>query len=802
MAASPLAYLGASAATTSAQGVVELATVAETTTGTNTTKACTPAGVAAVAIAGATDASTTTKGIIEIATNTEAANGSSGVLALVPSNVASIMAAPGAIGATTAAAGTFKALTADGTGTVSLTGNAASTLTNTSGDLTVDAQAGSLVLDSGEATDDAVRMVASNAAGGIDMDAGTGGITIDSTDTVSIDAAAASNFTTSAGDLSLISSAGSLNLTGSQDAADAVVITSAAGGIDILATGEAGQDIDMINTGGSVNITATEDAAQAIYIRANGGTSETVDIHADQGTGVASINMHSDVGGVTIASGLGSADAININASNAAGGIDIDAGTAGVIVDTTGAISLDAAAASNFTATGAFDVSIISTAGSVNVTAGEADAAAVAIQCAAGGVDIDGALSVDIASSQAAATAIQMDASNGAGGITMAAGTGGILMGNQADCTTIDIGDFAPTASRTVTIGGGTVVTASVTDLIDIAPDGATTNADSIKQVDVLTGTVATGQCLLNLASGAITSGTHTVSIQTGNAAAGTVATNISTGTGSKTVNIGNSDSGTTMNLDGAVAINNNVNAAVTINDGTSTGAITMGNSAAGAIAIDSGAGISIDAATASNFACAAGDMTIDATTGSLILAANEDVEDCISLIADNGGINITCSSASAGQDIDINTDASVNIIATESDSAAIVINASGAAGAVQINAGTGSVRFGSGLVVPVTAVDNGDTPYTVLGTDYFLSVDTSAGVVTVTLPAATGLSGRTYLIKDMGGSAGANNITIGGGGTNLVGGGAAAASKTISTNYAGARVTSNGTIWCYEYIA
>jgi len=79
-------------------------------------------------------------------------------------------------------------------------------------------------------------------------------------------------------------------------------------------------------TSALTTITGSANVAQLIYLHANGGAAETIDIHADQGTGVASINMHSDVGGVTIAGGLATADAINITASNAAGGIDIDAG--------------------------------------------------------------------------------------------------------------------------------------------------------------------------------------------------------------------------------------------------------------------------------------------------------------------------------------------------------------------------------------------------------------------------------------------------------------------------------------------
>ena len=44
----PLAYTGAEDASTTVKGVTEFATVAETVAGTETNKACTPAGVAAV----------------------------------------------------------------------------------------------------------------------------------------------------------------------------------------------------------------------------------------------------------------------------------------------------------------------------------------------------------------------------------------------------------------------------------------------------------------------------------------------------------------------------------------------------------------------------------------------------------------------------------------------------------------------------------------------------------------------------------------------------------------------------------
>lgn len=768
----------------------------------------------ALAIAGSPVATEAVQGIGELATDAEAVAGTASTalkaLFVTPSNFSAVFASPPAIGGTVAAAGTFGALTADGTGTVTLTSNAASVydVTGAGNDLTLSSDAGRVIVNGEEAAANAITLL--SAAGGIDADCALQmnlASSQNAGDAIRINASAGGIDIDAAGaageDITIDNAAGSVSVSAGEAIANSIVLSSTNGGIDILCPGAgAGLDIDIVNTGGSVNISSSEGVADAINIDASAGG---VDVDA--------------AGQVNIASSQNAADAVRINAS--AGGIDIDAaGAAGEdinIDNAAGSINItsgEAIANSLVLSSGGgldilapsggagLDIDITNTGGSVNVSASEAAADAISLQAASGGLDFDGALEINIASSQAAATAVSIDASNAAGGVTIAAGTGGLLFGNQADCTTIDLGDFAPTASRTITLGGGTVVTAAVTDLIDIAPDGATTNADSIKQVDVLTGTVATGQSLLNLATGAITSGTHTVSIQSGNAAAGTVACNISTGTGTKTVNVGNADAATTVNVDGVLAVNNNVNANVSINDGTSTGTVTIGNGAAGAIAVDSGAGISLDAATASNFACAAGDLTIDATAGSLILSSGESANDSIQIIADNGGIDISAAGAAAGEDIDIAaTGSSVNITSTEAVGDAIVINASDAAGGIDLMAGTGSISSDCGRIINVTAKTNADTPYAVTGADHYLTGDTSAGVLTFTLPAAPA-TGQEFYFYDIGGSAGANNITLDGNGNNIAMSGTTAATKALAANYSSAHLVYNGTIWMARYDA
>ena len=76
------------AATDTAAGIVELATVLEATTGTDTTRAVTPEGLAAAVSGGIPDASDTVKGKVELATNAEAITGTDSVRAVTPANLA------------------------------------------------------------------------------------------------------------------------------------------------------------------------------------------------------------------------------------------------------------------------------------------------------------------------------------------------------------------------------------------------------------------------------------------------------------------------------------------------------------------------------------------------------------------------------------------------------------------------------------------------------------------------------------------------------------------------------------------
>ena len=238
-------------------------------------------------------------------------------------------------------------------------------------DIDIGNAAGSVNIDGGEAIATAITIVASNAAGGIDITSGTGDTDISSTGNInvisSLDGASSvlieadggtsetiyvhSDQGTGAASIHLESDVGGVTLTSGLASDDAINLAASAGGIDIdgatqvaITSSEAATDaiailasdvaggididcgtggIDIASAGGAVVVSSTEDAADSIYLHSNGGTSETVKIHSDQGTGVASIDVLSDVGGITLTSGLASTDAVNVAAS--AGGIDMDA---------------------------------------------------------------------------------------------------------------------------------------------------------------------------------------------------------------------------------------------------------------------------------------------------------------------------------------------------------------------------------------------------------------------------------------------------------------------------------------------
>jgi hypothetical protein len=89
------------------------------------------------------------------------------------------------------------------------------------------------------------------------------------------------------------------------------------------------------------------------------------------------------------------------------------------------------------------------------------------------------------------------------------------------------------------------------------------------------------------------------------------------------------------------------------------------------------------------------------------------------------------------------------------------------------------------------TNVNHAASPYTVVSTDEYISVDCSAGVVSLLFPNAA-TSGRTYVVKDRTGNAQTNNISVTtvGGAVNIDG----VTTYTMNTKYSSIELMGNGT--------
>jgi hypothetical protein len=126
--------------------------------------------------------------------------------------------------------------------------------------------------------------------------------------------------------------------------------------------------------------------------------------------------------------------------------------------------------------------------------------------------------------------------------------------------------------------------------------------------------------------------------------------------------------------------------------------------------------------------------------------------------------------------------------------------SATPSAGVLNIVGGTGITTQGSGNTVtinavvvgsPYTNVTHGMSPYTVLNTDYYLSVDCSGGTVTLDFPNAP-MAKQVWIVKDRTGNAATNNISISTpGGTVTFDG---QTTYTINTNFEAIQLLANAT--------
>lgn len=416
--------------------------------------------------------------------------------------------------------------------------------------------------------------------------------------------------------------------------------------VDVIAIDNsgAGKDIGITSALGRVVITGTESTAAAVELIAdgtNGGIKMSaltngIDMDATGGailldTSGASkdIKLDADSGAVIIDGGETGATAVVIDASHNDGGIDMDFGTSGFslvggsgdMVLTLAGNSGDVFTLTNTTGTGAAAISLIATAGSVNIDAKETitidldtgtagtslititnadgtDEGAIELTSTSGGIDLNAAAGKNITlnggqilieSEEATAAAVQLLTNTGAGETilitnTLGTGTGSIALAALAGGITMTVDD-----GKDLKLGneGGET-------FIIVATNG-TANAEDIRLVNG-TGTDAAAIDLVATAGGIrVTVAEEKDLLLRGADAGATIVIATSTTAGNEDIRITNTN-------------------------GTDEGAIELTATAGG---------IDLNAA-------AAKDIALDA--GQILITATHDTTDCILLQADAGG--------------------------------------------------------------------------------------------------------------------------------------------------------------------
>lgn len=270
---------------------------------------------------------------------------------------------------------------------------------------------------------------------------------------------------------------------------DGVVTASA--GLTVTATAA---DLNLTSTTASVVITGPEADPGAVQLTASNAAGG-IDINAGGTSGTVTI----DGGGACTITTAG----INL----AAGSSEIDLTTSGTIDlnATAGAVQIDAAVASNFTVVGAALTLSTTTSGTLTVNGAavvDIDAgAALSLNSSGGTINVGndavattitvgnstGATQIDLnagtggvnVGTNAIAHEVTIGTVTGAGGVTIQTGTGGIDIGDNGVSATVKLGTGA--AAMTVIVGSNNTTS---TTTIDSGSGGMTLDADGAFAID------------------------------------------------------------------------------------------------------------------------------------------------------------------------------------------------------------------------------------------------------------------------------------------------------------------------------
>lgn len=391
---------------------------------------------------------------------------------------------------------------------------------------------------------------------------------------------------------------------------------------NVVSVGSITATNDLIMSTGTCTITSDDNAANAIYLHADAGVNETIHLHVDQGTAANSVTVESDVGGLVFASGLASANAVNITASDAAGGVDVDFGTGGMsIIGANGVFDVQTGTANITIGADATDHDIeIGDAAGVNAMALISGTGHTAIT-STGNITLDATGVVELNSSAdtisigndgvaqnmnfgtgAAARVVTIGNTSAASQVVIDCGTAGVNVGTSATAHTSTFGSINTTSATTFQSGTG-AMTVTSGGILDVNVTDAVT-------VDSTAGTLSFGAGADNFDVNLATGGTRTTIIGSANTTSSVV---LNVGTGNLDLGVSATSHTTRVGSTSGTS-------ALTLQSGTGATTVTAGGildiNGTGDITIDAGAGI-FDLSVSGN-------MTFDSSGGTIGIGVDD----------------------------------------------------------------------------------------------------------------------------------------------------------------------------------
>lgn len=623
-------------------------------------------------------------------------------------------------------------------------------LTVDPGDTTI--TAGNLIVSAGSATISSFGkgLVFSSATGVLSSSAGTNGqIVIGKTgdaplwgaitcpdgsigialgaNTIALTAtgATASTFPTDAGIATPAAGATTINGDGTNIStaavADVITITLAP---SVSLTGKltAGNDLEM--TTGTCLIASDDNAAQAIYLHANGGVNETIDIYSQLGTTTTSIDIHSAVGGITVAAGtaltLSAASASTLALTNAQ--LDITTGTGALNIGadaTVHTVTLGSSA-------GASSTVIQAGTGALNITGGGAmtlsTAGLLKIDSSAGRIDIGTdvvAQNINIGTSAAART-ISIGNSTGASSVIVDCGTGNFDLGVTTTDHTSRLGSTTGVSALTLQAGTGAM----------------TFTAGGVFDVN------ATGAVTIDSTGGAL---------QIGNGA-NAFAVDIGTGAAARTITIGNATGATSIVVNSGTG---NLDLGVNATDHTSQLGSTTGVSA---LTLQAGTGAMTFTAGGVFDVNATGNVTIDSTGGTIGIGEGADANN-INIGTGAAARVLTLGNVTGATSVVVDCGTGGASFGASATAHTTTIGSTNTTSTTTVQAGSGGIGLAAAGLVSITAATDTQAGAAVtinanVGKGIFTGLTTAAGATqdfTITNSLVTATSGIIYSIANKG---------------------------------------------------